>query len=785
VRNRMIAKLYNNNNNKMFFNTKNNKDNNNDNNINKIDANRKIMYIFYTSSAEIFAENLKEYFKVLNIVCYLFNTSITSEHIEKCKKNKNLYFFIIGPQYILNQINKREKFVIPYKKFFLFQIEQLNNSNVSKINSIDNIKYLLYDCCECYDYSEVNLKYYPEDFKNKVVLVKPFISKMYNCECNIADKCYDILFIGALNERRKKILNDLNESGFNLKVESSLYGEKLKDTLAKTKIVLNLHYYDNCILEIFRIHDVIPYNCKIISEIPGNSEENYLTNKYKNIVSFVPVIDESLKNISILKDKIEELLTDDKIVDYRKNNLFYRNINNKFIENISLNPVFKRRCKTGVVITTHGFNGVFVRNAIQAFIDNMPNNTLIILYVNESDDKITLDLKNIFPQIIFEYIEDQTKNGGLTATWNSGIKKCKEYGCDTILLSNDDIIFNESIKHIINECQIYDGNELRYYGPVSNNPGPTNKMQYKIESEEIDSFVCGHNLNGFFMVFSLNVLESNKYDELNYFDPSYPFGGNEVEWFDRFKKKGGIPIVVPRTFVYHYKLKSWRKNSNKILKDKCIYTINTNGYEGNSINIEYNDEYDSLYFTDDFNLFKECIKQKIIPFLCKKTNNNLHQREIKSSPHLYLPHIYNSSIYIDGNCKLNPINWQKKFEKEIQNYDMICFTHPTRNTIKQEMKVVYSYKLATKESIMKINEIIERSEYKDDKGLTETNVLIRNHKNITNFNEEWNEMIKICRRDQLSFDYLLEIFKVKVLKLPYSNKPVISRRHVNPLYRTI
>jgi len=116
---------------------------------------------------------------------------------------------------------------------------------------------------------------------------------------------------------------------------------------------------------------------------------------------------------------------------------------------------------------------------------------------------------------------------------------------------------------------------------------------------------------------------------------------------------------------------------------------------------------------------------------------------------------------------------------------MICFTHPTRNTIKQEMKVVYSYKLATKESIMKINEIIERSEYKDDKGLTETNVLIRNHKNITNFNEEWNEMIKICRRDQLSFDYLLEIFKVKVLKLPYSNKPVISRRHVNPLYRTI
>ena len=101
------------------------------------------------------------------------------------------------------------------------------------------------------------------------------------------------------------------------------------------------------------------------------------------------------------------------------------------------------------------------------------------------------------------------------------------------------------------------------------------------------------------------------------------------------------------------------------------------------------------------------------------------------------------------------------------------------------MNVVYSDKLATKESIMKINEIIEQSEYKDDKGLTETNVLIRNHKNISNFNEKWNKMIKICRRDQLTFDYLLEIFKVKVLKLPYSNKPIIQIRHINPASRTI
>jgi hypothetical protein len=96
------------------------------------------------------------------------------------------------------------------------------------------------------------------------------------------------------------------------------------------------------------------------------------------------------------------------------------------------------------------------------------------------------------------------------------------------------------------------------------------------------------------------------------------------------------------------------------------------------------------------------------------------------------------------------------------------------------MNVVYTKKLSSKESIDKINEIIQQSEYTDDNGLTETNVLIRNHKNISDFGDEWNKMIKISCRDQLSFDYLLEKHTVSVLKLPYSQKPVIKQGHVNP-----
>ena len=52
------------------------------------------------------------------------------------------------------------------------------------------------------------------------------------------------------------------------------------------------------------------------------------------------------------------------------------------------------------------------------------------------------------------------------------------------------------------------------------------------------------------MVFSKQVLIKNKYNNNYYFDPKYPFGGNEMEWFKRFVLKSGIGCVIPETFLF-------------------------------------------------------------------------------------------------------------------------------------------------------------------------------------------------------------------------------------------
>ena len=412
------------------------------------------------------------------------------------------------------------------------------------------------------------------------------------------------------------------------------------------------------------------------------------------------------------------------------------------------------------------------------------------MYVNESKDPLTLNLKNLFPSIDYHYIENQNKNGGLTATWNSGIDECKKHDCETIILSNDDIVFSKSILHILHVCENDPNIKPKYYGPITNNPGNrANRLQYGIESKNKSPYISQQhknyiNLNGFFMVFSISILEKNKFNEKYYFDPSKPFAGNEVEWFNRFKRINGQPIIVPKTFIYHYKLKTWRTNIQK--NDKCIYTINTGGYEGSNIYIKGNNNYDTLYFTDNFNLFKKCQLLNIIPFLVVHSNSKLIQRLIKSSPHIYLPMQYNTSIYIDGNCRfLSKKNLFDYYKKYLQKYDIICFRHPRNNSIEKEMAEVNFNRLASHININKVKNIIDNDKKFNDKNLTETNVLIRKHHNIVKFNEDWSHFISICHRDQLSFDYLIHKHNARALRLPYKDKPCKTNKHINPRNRKV
>ncbi len=77
---------------------------------------------------------------------------------------------------------------------------------------------------------------------------------------------YDFLMYGRPNNRRLNIINKLKELGYNSIFLENTYGNERDKIIAKSKIILNIHYYDASIFEIVRISYLLNNQKFVISE---------------------------------------------------------------------------------------------------------------------------------------------------------------------------------------------------------------------------------------------------------------------------------------------------------------------------------------------------------------------------------------------------------------------------------------------------------------------------------------------------------------------------------------
>lgn len=723
---------------------------------------KEITGCFVDKNNELFLKKNDEYLDLKNYVNNLYK--------------KNFEDFLNDIQCILDyDINFTQNLICSYINNKEYGSKLLNKIIINNKNNLLNL--IIFDNIQYYN----DLKDILNNFDKKIIFISnkycndviPTIQALYYCR-NInykfvtklttinyeklnEDSFNKILSLDDININTigTENINYKNKMKYNHKIKNCYYNKFLID---KYKHFINNNFY-------------VPYSILKFSKETLNSILKFMKNNY--ITYFLNNMYDN-NNINVLQSPIHFL--------ERLFSMLKFNITN--IENIIINLE-----KIGVVITTNGNWGINVKQCIECYLRELKNK-FIVLYINESSDPITLSLKDLFPEITVIYINDQKKNGGLTATWNDGIDLCLNNNCNSIILSNDDILFDSSINNIIYEC-VNNNNKFQCYVPLTNNPGPAKKnhIQYGIKPLDkipiiLNKRGLNYDINGFFMVFPSTTLIKNKFDNKHYFDPKFPFGGNENEWYNRLLKKGGNAKLIYKTFIYHYKFARWRNNNN--LNNKCLYTINTGNYEGNKIYIKPTLPIDYLYFTDNFNLIYECIRIGILPFYIYSKDTKLIQRTVKTSPHKYLPNIYDISIYVDGN--IIPKMTNDSFNKLLKyNTDILCFEHPTRKSVLDEMIEVLKLKLEKKSNIEKIITMMNKDNFKNNIGLTETNVLIRKHKNIILFSEEWTKCIKMCRRDQISFDYLLYNFKIKYKRLTNNTKNTLinKNKHINPFNREI
>ena len=76
----------------------------------------------------------------------------------------------------------------------------------------------------------------------------------------------DVLFYGASYERRYAVLRDLHDRGLRVKWLSGVYGVSRDAWIARSKIVLNIHYWEAKIFEITRVSYLLANRRAVVSE---------------------------------------------------------------------------------------------------------------------------------------------------------------------------------------------------------------------------------------------------------------------------------------------------------------------------------------------------------------------------------------------------------------------------------------------------------------------------------------------------------------------------------------
>lgn len=165
----------------------------------------------------------------------------------------------------------------------------------------------------------------------------------------------------------------------------------------------------------------------------------------------------------------------------------------------------------------------------------------------------------------------------------------------------------------------------------------------------------------------------------------------------------------------------------------------------------------------------------------RQTNSCLHQRDLKwlqeYHEDLGILSKFDIVVYADGKCGLSSVKVLEQALCHIDTHDYICFDHPCRNNVNDELKIVTRDKLITKESCDTIKSLFTENSFKDDIGLTDTACSIRR----THTNEKFcRDMVQYMRftkskRDQAFFMYVLWKNNVCYKKLSRSMTPFVHK----------
>lgn len=123
-----------------------------------------------------------------------------------------------------------------------------------------------------WDYSRVHVQWFRARGASRVVHCPVgYVEGMETISVGLED--IDVLFYGTPSPPRHEVMTKLAMSGLRVKWVVGLYGADLDRLIARSKVILNLHFYDSPVFEIFRVSHLLANGRCVVSEAGGRDPE--------------------------------------------------------------------------------------------------------------------------------------------------------------------------------------------------------------------------------------------------------------------------------------------------------------------------------------------------------------------------------------------------------------------------------------------------------------------------------------------------------------------------------
>ena len=250
------------------------------------------MTIYIYSSDVTFFYFIFRSIKSLFITHNIEHKFVNKHNIDEIYEKKNNYVFIFGFDFLYDVCYVLKKNIYDYlpKHFIYYHSEPLDTDNKdTRFFSVNYVHDILPKAMQVWNYSPKYNDIFNDMNINSIhvpLSYTPFLELSNKCNIN-EEKTIDVLIYGLMNDRKQKIINDLQKINIKVYVPNTVYDERLDILISKSKIILSVYFYENKVSQPFDFSRLIPIISKkgvVVAEI---SHDDNLNNIFKNKINLV------------------------------------------------------------------------------------------------------------------------------------------------------------------------------------------------------------------------------------------------------------------------------------------------------------------------------------------------------------------------------------------------------------------------------------------------------------------------------------------------------------------